>query len=193
MVTRDDLKKNNRKIEMEEVKLQQETVVGRFVKSNQWWEWMNALSLRVITNLDSVLENFQIWKFLWGSDIQIIQNPIEVRKFKPWQNFSLCLYEVLTCPGHLSSCRSSWALAEAGRPGWWSREAAGRGSPAGDAPPWRKPCPASTQTKHHQSGTGSVYPKTLSSKIVLHKTLADTCFWMQWSSFLPDQMMRLKI
>lgn len=36
MVTRDDLKKNNRKIEMEEVKLQQETVVGRFVKSNQW-------------------------------------------------------------------------------------------------------------------------------------------------------------
>lgn len=49
---------------------------------------------------------------------------------------------VLTCPGHPSSWRSSYAPASPARPGWWSTAAGGRGSRAGDAPPGWRPCPA---------------------------------------------------
>lgn len=64
-----------------------------------------------------------------------------------------CSYVSLTCPGRLSSCHSSWAPGAAGLPEWWSKEAADHGSPAGDAPPGRKPCPVNTHKPPPLSST----------------------------------------
>lgn len=82
-----------------------------------------------------------------------------------------CTRESFTCPGRPSSCRSSWAPASVGHLGWWSRGAAGRGSPAADAPPGRMPCPVDTAgcyhhrhcTQRHSENLSRQSPKIYSS------------------------------
>lgn len=97
------------------------------------FQMLDASVCKVCKGIHRRSSETQLWTSLYQENMRIPVAPLS----------SVCL----TCPGRPSSCRSSWALGAAGCPGWWSREAAGHGYPAGDAPPGRTPCPTNTYTK----------------------------------------------